>query len=519
MRKPLGLADAAITAGRTLRAALYDRVSRDKRGDARSVQEQEDANRSACEEHGWVVAGVYTDNDKSASRFANTPRDDWALLRGALANREYHVLVLWEPSRGDRDLLDWIGLLNLCRDFGILIHITSHGHTYDVRRRRDYKTLAEEGLDSADESEKGSERVTRTMESTAKKGLPHGQVLYGYRREYTIDDRGKRRLVGQFRDENPRSAVGEDGAITTYTPAGVVQEITGRLLEGEPTLTIAVDLNLRGIPSPRGGENGWSERTVHRMALNAGYAGLRVYQGQVIGPAAWPKIVEPADYYTLVSKLRDPARRTQKDTEVKHLGSGLYLCGVCGQQVRTVKRAKGRAYTCWPKKRKGAEGGPGFHVVRYVDQVDAYVQMSVWERLARRDIAELLAEDARADEKLAALTAEIGEKQVRLDEARDAYAAGHISLGSLSRIESTLVPEIESARSRMSESRFGPVLRGLVLPDVELIEQEWWSRSLPKRREVIRVLLERVEILPLGGRRQYEPDESVRLVWRRPNRD
>ncbi|SEG83518.1 hypothetical protein SAMN04489712_11611 [Thermomonospora echinospora] len=137
------------------------------------------------------------------------------------------MLVIWETARGDRKLARWIEFLDLCRDLGILIHVTSHQHTYDVRKRRDYKTLAEEGLDSADDSELTSERLLRDKRKAAKRGLPHGRHLYGYKRIYEIGEDNRRRLVGVVPDEEVRTAVGRGGTVTEYTHAGVCAAVAG----------------------------------------------------------------------------------------------------------------------------------------------------------------------------------------------------------------------------------------------------------------------------------------------------
>lgn len=589
-----GLAERAIESGAQLCAAIYSRVSKDPTGRQRSVEEQDDANQRAATTNGWQVSEdtVYIDNDRSASRFATKTRPQWERLRSDVAAGKYHVVVLWEVSRGDRDALGWLEFLAMCRNLGVLIHITSHRHTYDTRKRRDYKTLAEEGLDSADESEKISERIRRDVEANAQKGMPHGVVTYGYRREYEVDASGRRRIVAQVPDEEPRTVAAVDGSPVIYTPAGIVREVTRRLLAGEAIRAVTADLNSRGVPSPRSGPRGWSPFTVRRIAANPVYAGIRVHRGLPVVAAVWPALVDPADHHALVARFSDPARRTSRDTTIRHLGSGLYVCGVCGNPVRTVTQYYGRAYTCWPprlvsrssrvdrrkvsdeetaalrrlagsaqtarvlelyesgvsqismsralgvtqsalsmrlaaeRKRRGAAAAPpaprgerAHHVSRNVDEVDAYVQMAVWQRLAREDVAALLAEDARADERMAVLAAEITEKQVRLDAARDGYARdGRPTLETLNRIEATLAPEIERARERMHQSRVGPVLSGLMLPSPAEVEAEWWRRSIPQRREVIRVLIERVEILRLRNKKTYRVVESVRIVWRRPRR-
>lgn len=590
-----GFAQAAIAAGTPLLAAIYDRVSNDPTGSRRSVEEQDERNRAVCDDEQWVLAenAVYCDNDRSASRFATKPRPDWDRLRADVAARRYHVVVLWEVSRGDRDDLEWLGFLHMCRKIGVLIHITSHYHTYDPRRRRDYKTLAEEGLDAADEVERTSIRIKRDTEAMAKKGRPHGTVPYGYVRTYEVDRHGNRHIASQDHDLEPRSATSRGGEVTVYTRAGVVQEIVRRVLKGEASRSVAADLNRRGIPAPGGGERGWSGTAVRRVAISPTYAGLRSYYGEVVADGTWPPLVGRADHYTLVARLSDQARRKVKDTTIKHLGSGLYVCGVCGSVVRPITRRNGLAYTCrpavvvarnpraetrtvtddelaalaelpvkeqtarildlvnagvtqasvsrglglWPstlslrlKTERAHRGEPrpaapdddrekSYHVARAMQDVDDYVERAVWMRLARPDLAELLtAEDERAEARLGELTAQITEMQTRLDEARDSYASGKgLSLEGLLRVESTLEPAIKTIRAQLAQVRVGPVLDGLLLPDVNDVRAVWLIRSLPQRRAVIRALIERVEILPLRDKKRFTIEESVRIVWRQPN--
>lgn len=522
MRRNEGLAEAATRAGLRLVAALYGRVSQDKRDDQRSVDDQDTFNRAECVRMDWEIGGAYADPDLSASRFATKARPDWDALLADLAAGRFHVLVLWEASRGDRTLHSWIGLLDLCRDLGIWIHVTSHSHTYDLRRRRDYKTLAEEGIDSADEVEKTSERLQRTMEGLAMRGMPHAHTLWGYRREYAVDNRGRRILVGQFPDIEPRTAVAVDGTVSQYTRAAVIAEMAERVVTGEAALAVAVDLNRRGIPTPLDSQSGWTANEVRRRVTNPAYAGLRAYRGRVVGEAIWEAIIKPpARHHILVAKFADPTRRLNKDTKITHLGSGLYLCGECGSIVRTAtKKNKTMApslhYMCWPLKKTRWKTGPGHCVSRRANDVDAFVQRAVWLRLAREDIAELLAEDTEADAVLDAVQAEIAEKQLRLDQARDSFAAGKLPIEGLERVEADLGPEIERARASVRRARLGPVLDGLILPTIEEIEAEWWRRSLSERREVIRALTLRVEILRIYPRRNVPPEESVRIVWRTP---
>ncbi|OLT21658.1 hypothetical protein BJF79_15440 [Actinomadura sp. CNU-125] len=517
---PEGLAHAALKAGQQLVAALYSRVSKDKRGNHRSVEDQDTENREVVDQEGWHIGDVYCDNDKSASRFARGTREDWDRLLEDVAAGRFHVVVLWESSRGDRRLANWVLFLDRCRDLGVLIHITSHQRTYDPRKRRDYKTLAEEGLDSADDSEKTSERLRRDKRNAAKKGKPQGRNLYGYKRIYEVQPDGKREIVDIIFDEEPRTTTDKEGQEHVYSHAEVVREIVKRLASGDSLRGVTVDLNRRGIPSPRNGKTGWQPTRLREIATNPAYVGQRVHQGEVLQgvETVWKPLVDETMFHACMERFTRTGRAQHLEGAVKRLNAGLATCGVCGRYVRRMGPRVQPVYVCAPDSRSGFGPATGYCVSRRVADVDAFVERSMWLRLARPDLVDLMKQDEDADERLAALLQEVTEKQALLDDARDRAGRRTLSLDSLERLERQLVPEIERARIRMRETRVAPVLRDFVGRTLDEVRAEWNRRSIPQRREVIRALTEKVEIMPLHGRKRYEPDESVLITWRQPNR-
>jgi hypothetical protein len=64
---------AETLAPRPIRAAIYCRISKDPAGDRLGVERQEPICRKICASLGWIVAGVYVDDDISA-RTANAAR-------------------------------------------------------------------------------------------------------------------------------------------------------------------------------------------------------------------------------------------------------------------------------------------------------------------------------------------------------------------------------------------------------------------------------------------------------------
>lgn len=502
-----------------LRAAIYNRVSKDRRRNERSVTDQDDANREVCADEGWSVAETYTDNDRSASRFATKAREDWPRLLADLHDGQFDVLVLWESSRGDRKLAMWAALLDACRDLGTLIHITSHERTYDVRKPRDWKALAEEGVDAAYESEKTRLRVLRTTKSVADSGMPHGKLLYGYRREY---DKGTGALLRQVVDDRPHAAI-EGGCVVAqvgplrvewFTSPGIIRECAQRVVEGGTLYEIAQDLNRRGIPTPRRSGRGWHPNQVKEQVTNAGYAGRRIHQGKDVGEAKWDAILDAEVFNACVAKLNDPARKNQRDTTIKHLLSGIATCGVCSAPMRVVKNRGALAYSCF---RKSPQVGPSFHVSRLQRRLEEWIEDVLINWLARDDAASIWAADEVDGAEAARLEREAADEQARLDVFYDQAAEGDLTPDGLKRIVAKMAPKIEQLQGRaraLRKSRL-PLIDQLVDPDPEVVRAHWEALTMVQKREVLRALADRIEVLPAGrGRSNYNDWEFTRIVWR-----
>lgn len=99
---------------------IYSRNSSAKQ---KSIDDQQAANRAATELNGWTVVAEL-DDPSSASRYATKVRRNWARLLELLPTID--VVVLWEPSRGDRTLATWVGFLDACREHCVRIHAVTH---------------------------------------------------------------------------------------------------------------------------------------------------------------------------------------------------------------------------------------------------------------------------------------------------------------------------------------------------------------------------------------------------------
>jgi site-specific DNA recombinase len=442
------------------RAGIYGRESKDK---TKSVTDQIAAGLVAIDEEGWSHAGTYNDGT-SASRYARKRRADWDRLLTDLDAGQLDVLVLWESSRGSREPVDWFGMLNTCLRKGILIHVISHERTYDPARARDWKILADDGVDAAHESNRLSERVCRGVDAAAATGLPYGQVPYGYERIY--DERTKK-LV----EQRPHPV-----------HAPIVREIITRVGRSDPIVHVMTDLNARGIPAPGGGR--WHRKTIRLIASNVAYLGKRRHKGEVHN-GVWPALVSETEFYTTAQVLNAPNRRATKPGLAKWLVS--YLATTpCGGQLHAIPandhqpRAR---YTCV------VDGCTSIGVA----ELDQLVTMAIIGRLSQADARDLFEGDTTtaqmARDEAARLRAD-------LDEARDLVGKPPptgISVASLARIEANLLPLIDAAENRAVAATVPSAVTELVDAarfGETVVAPVWESLPVAARRELIAAFME-----------------------------
>lgn len=477
-----------------MRAGIYCRVSKDARGDARSVEEQEEACRGWVERERWTLTDVYRDNDLSASRYAKKARPDWQRLTEDLADGKMDVLVVWEVSRSTRDRMVWAALVAACQDRGVKLCLGGRLHDLDDP---DDAFMADLGaMLAVRESGMTSKRVRRTVASNAAKGRPHGKNLYGYRRTY-----------------DPTS--GALVSVDIYEPeAAIIREIARRMASGESRKSIAKDLNDRGVPVARPEQGGgkwrrseWDLGRIREIVTNAGYIGKRTLRGQIVGDAIWPPIIDEPTYWACVTLVNAQAGNSRAGT-VRHELSGAATCGKpakdgegrCAGPLRVLKCRTYFAYTC-PKC---------FGVSIRKETFEEYVRAVVFERLSRPDAIDLLS-TGPTDGAVQEAIAEAAKKRALLSEYVDQAVAGAISPASFAAIESRLNSEIQAAERRAKRASLPLALVDAVRPDIASV---WLTWPVDRRRAVISALFVDIILHTTGkGRRKFDPSR-VELQWR-----
>ncbi|WP_341857018.1 recombinase family protein [Brachybacterium sp. GPGPB12] len=250
----------------------------------------------------WNVGRVITDANRSASKWRTREREGFEEALHLIASKKYDAFVTWEPSRAGRELLAYVQLRAACQEAGVL-YLTK-GRVYDFSRHDDSFMMGLEFLTAEKDAAVIRDRRLRTVRLNAQKGRPHGRLPYGYRRVY---DEQTRALVRQEIDPGK---------------ASIIITAVDEILDGVSINNIVTRLNRAGVPTPMkptsDQSRGWMSSTLRQLIKSPTIAGLRMYQGEVIGEADWPAIVPVEKWEKVNQILADRARRTRYVEEGNH---------------------------------------------------------------------------------------------------------------------------------------------------------------------------------------------------------
>jgi DNA invertase Pin-like site-specific DNA recombinase len=480
------------------RAREYLRVSHDKSGRARSVEEQHQDHQRDAREHGWTLGAPYADIG-SASRYAAKARGGFDRLITDLRAGRYgaDLLLVWESSRGSRRVGEWVTLVELCEHQGVRVWVHTHGRIYDPALPRDRRALLEDAVDSEYESAKIRDRSARAARASAVAGRPGSRPPFGYRREY---DASSRRLVRQ---------------VPVPAEAKVVRELFTRIAAGHTLRAIADDFEARGVRRRDG--QPFRRQGLRDMATRAAVAGRRVHQprdakGRKVGkpavyPGTWPAIVKPALYDRVQRVLNEPGRTTSRPGRANHWLSMIAVCDVCSGPIAAAQRGGRWCYWC-------RDGG---HVLVPEVELNTLAESLILGYLSRRDVYEQLTARQPDDAAVEQLDDQLEAARRELDDLRDALGDGSISVATAARAEPKIEGRIAALEAEIRDATMPPALVGLIAPGKD-VRARWRKVPLPARRTVARLLLTpeilgelRVTRSPVPGR--PAPIEQ-RVVWR-----
>jgi site-specific DNA recombinase len=452
-----------------MKAAIYTRISSDG-GTALGIARQEQDCRALAAQRGWEIVGVYVDNDVSA--VGGKPRPAYRQLLDDLGEGLFEAVVVWDLDRLHRRPVELEEFLDLADRYKIAL--ASVGGDIDLATPQGRMVARIKGAVARQEVEQISRRLRRKQLELAQAGKVGS---------------GGIRPFGYTRD---RMNVVTDEAV-------VIREAANRVLAGESLGGIAADLTARGVATVRGGP--WSRTSLRDLMLRPRIAGLRQYQGTVIGPAAWPAILDRDTYEGVRAVLTNPRRRPPGLTNArKHLLSGIATCGICGSPLKIHHGGPSAplAYSCQQR-------GCG-KVRRSLHHLDEFVASLIVARLTAADIQPATdPDDDRLGEQIAAVEA-------RLEEVAIAFADDpDVTAEQVRVMTHRLRGTFDQLQARQGARMRSAVLAALGGVDLATV---WASLSLSRRRAIISVLAESVIVLPTLRRgRGFDPSR-IDIRWR-----
>lgn len=447
-------------------AALYLRVSLDSTGEHLAVDRQREDCRRIAADRGWDVIEEYVDNSVSASK-KSARRPAYERMVHDYSEGRFDALVCWDLdrlTRQPRQLEDWI---DAAEERGLRLTTANGEADLSTDGGRLFARI------KASVARAEVERKSARQKRAAAQRADHGKVPSGVR------------LTGY-------SITGD----VVTDEAVLVRSMFTRFTAGDSLRGIAAWLAEQGVQTRRG--NPWSPSSVRSILTNPRYAGRAVYCGSPTGKAGkWEAIVDEATFDGVQARLTDPRRITNREgTDRKHLGSGLYLCGVCSGRVRSHS---GGRYRC-------PEGG---HITRMSESIDAYVLAVLRARLGRPDLADTLAvPDSEATRLLAE---DVKRLRARLEKIEADYDADLIDGRRFAVATAKVRAELttaEAARARLA----GGAGLGSVLGAPDPVAA-FDGAPLGTRRAVMDLLCT-VTLLPAQRGHKFDP-ETVQIEWRR----
>lgn len=464
-------------------ALVWDIYARQSADDADGIERQiEDCTRAILS-RGGTVGQVYIDNDESADSRKKTRKDyrpEFRRLMNDVAEGRCQAFCGQDQDRLMRDVREGEDLIDLVEKTGVRVAFARSGEvdlaTVDGRMHVRLKAVI-----AKQETEKKGERQRRAAQGAAEGGKLPTVRSFGYAQDGTI--------IEAERD--------------------VIRQAVDIILAGGSLRSAFRVFEASGLATTRNAR-AWLISSVRAILINPRLAGVRCYKGKPVARGSWEPIVTDEEHLRLVALLTQPDRRTNHNigNARKHLGGGLYLCGVClaGGRItrleiahRSSKYSRGKGYNCRPYN----------HVARKADAIDYLVTRAVERWLATDDAPSLVAASSPA---LKPLQDQERALEDRLTVARQRLDRGVLDEDEYVATKRDINSELTALRAKKTKLARSSALARIT--EAEDPVKAFQDADLNAKREVIDALMDVVvEKPPVRGNRQFH-EESIVLRWR-----
>lgn len=290
-------------------AAIYARLSLDKNDDRKAVQRQEEECRALAARKGWPVSDVYVDNDLSASDPRKKRPEYERMLADVKAGR-IDAIICWHTDRLTRQPRQLEEIIDMAEAHGTALATVQGDIDLGTANGRMVARML--GAAARQEVEQKSERQKAKNRQLVQEGKPRvgGGRAFGFE---------------------------PDGITHREHEAEAIRWATRHVIEGGSLASIIKKWNAEELLTTR--KRPWGYPSLTALLTRWKNAGIVQHNGEPVEgvEAVWAPIVKRDELMAVRAILSDPNRRTNKDTALKHVLSGIITCRRCGGKMRWGK--------------------------------------------------------------------------------------------------------------------------------------------------------------------------------------
>lgn len=459
-----------------MRAAIYLRISQDRTGDAAGVNRQREDCEALAAEHGWEVAEIYTDNDRSAT--TGKPRPEFARMLADIEAGRIGAVVAWHTDRMYRKLADLERIIPTFEQHKVIVRTCRSGE-----------------LDLSTPTGRMLARILGSVASHEGE-----QKADRWRRSYR-----QRRGAGRWMGSGPRTfGYNRDGTIRE-NEADAIRQAATDILQGVGMQSICRAWTDAGYRSTRGGV--WAPTTLRQLLSNPRLAGLATENGEIVGPAAtpaeggWLPILDRGTWErlcALIAARKDGHARSP----ARSLLSGVAVCGfpvdgaACGNPLT-------RGATSIPVYQCRTSTWSSRHVTVSALPLERLTEAAARKALRVPKVQALLAAQ-RSNGDAERITEQIADIEARIRDLESALgeAGGRMSAQSLRRAIDDLGDRLVANRHRLA------AIAHVAIPvDIDAD----WPTDLERRAALIRVVVAKVWVDPAKKRGARFDPSRIRI--------
>jgi site-specific DNA recombinase len=474
---------------------MYLRQSIDKTGEELAIDRQRKDCLALCKARGWKVIGEYPDNDRSASN--GKPRPQYQRMLADIRTGKVDVVVAQHQDRLHRNVMELLLFTEVAIEHNLKL-ATASGDIDLTTDDGEFMATLGAALARKEVRRKGARQRKANEQMAENDGRPWWPARpFGY-------DADRDPMTGRWwtvkKDPVTKKVIAVNTIRKHPVEAKLVREAYRQFNAGSPLYAIAERWNAKGIKTPL--DNKWRASQVRSVLLAARNAGLREYDGKIVGEGTWPAIVTEEVWRHAVRRLADPRRKSgNAPPGRKYLLSGIVRCGRCGHPLTSLMTRLGRHnYVCQGGCRKLSRNGP---------KIDELIIEAVVRRLSREDAVDLLRPP----------TPEVDTEALR--EERRALKDRLVALG---KDFATAPPEFTKAAVNQIQDRLDEIDAALEDPGkVQIYEgvigakdvrKAWGKLDLGRQRTIVDALLT-ITVNPVGkgNGAVFDPD-AIDVDWK-----